>query len=492
MAESNRSRSGAKRGPLHWLAVAFTLTLAVNLLLLLTKQGNLPPDMGDSAEYHNLAWNLAHGRGYRFYWDDPDWRRPYQDANTEGQYTYILTRRGGHRTALRPPLLPYVASLLVRLDPDRVFLLWRIVDAFCVSLGVGLATLVALRLGGNVPALFTTGIGAFDPMRRMFAPDWMTEGLAFVGFAGLLWILTRLVERKSLWLVIAAGVSMGLLILARSMLIFLYPPLVLLVALCWWLNGRRARGAAAAAALFTATAVLVPLPWWVRNCVLLEGFMPLGTQGGWTLPGGYSDLAWRNRGVWAGDVRPAIWEQGVAADPALQQELRASGMTDNEMALLAPYPYPDLSNGKMSYAFFCGSTAMEKEGCLVCQRAALDWLVTHWTVLPSLACAKVGSEFWGQRSFLAPVVLLALLSLGLRGTSGALTVIFLLFASGLVAIAATYAMGNGRFLVPCMPALYVLASLGAWRAIRFVHQFDEAPGRAPTGPRIDSTLGGES
>ena len=27
-----------------------------------------------------------------------------------------------------------------------------------------------------------------------------------------------------------------------------------------------------------------PTPWWVRNCIVLERFMPLGTQGGIGLP----------------------------------------------------------------------------------------------------------------------------------------------------------------------------------------------------------------
>ena len=50
-------------------------------------------------------------------------------------------------------------------------------------------------------------------------------------------------------------------------------------------------------------------PWWIRNIVVHDAFMPLGTQGGVNLPMGFGPRAFRTQGIWAsnpGDGWPEI------------------------------------------------------------------------------------------------------------------------------------------------------------------------------------------
>ena len=62
-------------------------------------------------------------------------------------------------------------------------------------------------------------------------------------------------------------------------------------------------------AICLAVAIVVISPWWIRNIVVLDAFMPLGTQGGINLPMGFGPRALRSQGVWAsnpGDGWPEI------------------------------------------------------------------------------------------------------------------------------------------------------------------------------------------
>ena len=62
-------------------------------------------------------------------------------------------------------------------------------------------------------------------------------------------------------------------------------------------------------AISVAMALLVIGPWWIRNCVVLDAFMPFGTQGALNLPAGFGPRALRFQGLWMsnpGDGAPEI------------------------------------------------------------------------------------------------------------------------------------------------------------------------------------------
>ncbi len=94
-------------------------------------------------------------------------------------------------------------------------------------------------------------------------------------------------------------------------------------------------------AICLAVAIAVISPWWIRNIVVLDAFMPLGTQGGINLPMGFGPRALRHQGIWAsnpGDGWPEIAAQKldiVTSEVMLakhRQQLTINWMMDNPRA----------------------------------------------------------------------------------------------------------------------------------------------------------------
>jgi hypothetical protein len=93
---------------------------------------------------------------------------------------------------------------------------------------------------------------------------------------------------------VTTGVVLGVLAMSRSIFL-LWIPLTMLAP-----GADRAAGKAAwrGRALAVAVALLVIGPWWIRNCVVLEAFLPFGTQGAVNLPAGFGPRALRFKGQW--------------------------------------------------------------------------------------------------------------------------------------------------------------------------------------------------
>ncbi|GIW96850.1 MAG: hypothetical protein KatS3mg111_0183 [Pirellulaceae bacterium] len=111
------------------------------------------------------------------------------------------------------------------------------------------------------------------------------------------------------------GALFGLLVLSRSVFAVWLPGVCALVGLAaagaW-------RQRLVASLSWLAGAITVCLPWWVRNCVVLGAFLPLGTQGPVAVLGGYNDAALRAGGEWRYEAELALRAE-LAADPSFQQ-----------------------------------------------------------------------------------------------------------------------------------------------------------------------------
>ncbi len=285
-----------------FLLVSF-LAAAAACLAPRLKNGTFsaPPELGDGQDYDMIGVSLSRGFGFGYAWSDPEWRAPYvRDNQTTGSWDEILKRSGPYTpTAYRPPAFPAALSLIYR-TVGRDFRVWRIVNAAVVAAAMVAAVALAGRFGGFLAALAALLLCLGDRLLISYSTQYMTDGLGAAGVIALVWAVLKLIGQVRLRKAVLAGALLGLLVLARSIFIFWYPFVVTLV---WWLVVREGRSgrALAAAGLVAAAAVLVPFPWWVRNCEVLDGFMPLGTQGGINLPQGFSDLAQANGGQWTGD-----------------------------------------------------------------------------------------------------------------------------------------------------------------------------------------------
>jgi len=154
---------------------------------------------------------------------------------------------------------------------------------------VGALLVPALGLLGRsalseTAGLVAAGLAAFYPELVWFAAHFWAETL----FSVLLWwAIERLVAsdaRGSAFAAAGAGLLFGLAILTRETVLHFLP----LAAL--WLAWRRP-GGVRRAALVVATALLVVLPWTLRNYLVFDAFVPVSTAGALNLWQGNTRLS---------------------------------------------------------------------------------------------------------------------------------------------------------------------------------------------------------
>lgn len=208
----------------------------------------------DAGQYHELATNLAEGRGF----------------------SLVFPQLELHPTAFRPPLYPFLLSLWYRVfgtEPTAGRILSVIIGVLVVLATFAVVSRFATPAAGLVAG---TLVAVFPPI---IANDvlTLTEGLSLLL---LLVGVHACLERR--WAL--AGISCGLLTLTRPSAQFLVLLLVAwLVVHVGWVR------AGAATALFAA----VVAPWIVRNAVELDRPV-LVTSNGFNMAAIYSEEAQEN------------------------------------------------------------------------------------------------------------------------------------------------------------------------------------------------------
>ncbi len=434
---ANPGRRFSKR----WVVIAtFLVTLASNVISIALFGGwDRPPRKSDGLEYDNIALNLARGRGFGFFIDDPEYREPYfRSDNTDRRRTPATAPPGESfpytATAFRPPAFPFALAAIYRVF-GRHFLIWRLLNCAIVAAAVALTVCLIWRIAAPFPAAIVGVLGVCDPLLKKNAGYYLTDGPACLGVVLLAWSLVLILEHKRLIHVMVCGTTLAALLLLRSIFILWYPLVAALALWCWTRCDRRSTGLAIG--VFLAAVLLLPMPWWIRNCIALDAFMPLGTQGGIGLPGGYSDAAVEASGVW---VDPHTWG---CFDP-VHEQLRGQ-----------QYSPIELERAKAKFG----------------TRLALDWIWQHPHLWGKLAASKLVT-LWTMRPKGYFVVLLALGLLGLRWSwrrPGAVIAWALIACNSLV-VMATYCTRSGRFQVPVLLLLHAVAAIGLWRVSQWSDQ----------------------
>jgi hypothetical protein len=210
--------------------------------------------------------------------------------------------------------------------------------------------------------------------------------------------------------------AMGGLLAARTIFILSTPVLLILPGKDRSFGSRLAWKTKA---ICLAVAIVVISPWWIRNIVVLDAFMPLGTQGGINLPMGFGPRALRSQGIWAsnpGDGWPEIAAQKL-------------DVVTSEV-MLAKHR----------------------------QTLALNWMMDNPGLVLHLMRLHVSQELKPGRDvfsrWLLPAAALAALMLW---RSPAAWVLVLIVCGNILSVAMTYSAG-GRFMVPVQPLLVALVA----------------------------------
>src|SRR5688572_30296598 len=399
-----------------------------------------PPESGDGHDYDAIAFNVWQGRGFGYHWSDENWRKPYEGIP---RYRLLLTRKSDYYpTTYRPPAMPYLLSAVYAVT-GRNFTAWRVVNCGIMAGAVTIAAIIAAQFAGIPAAIITAGILLQSRELTRYSAMFMTEPLATLMPTLLAWTWVR--NARDGWTIrraITSGIAMGGLLAARTIFILTTPVLLLLPGRDLSFGSKLAWKTKT---ICFVVAIVVISPWWIRNIVVLDAFMPLGTQGGINLPMGFGPRALRHQGIWAsnpGDGWPEI------------EALKLDVVTSEVM--LARHR----------------------------QQLTINWMMDNPQLVLQLMWLHVSQELKPGRDFFSRWMLPAagVSALVLWRFPGAWVVVLIVCAN-ILSVAMTYSAG-GCFMVPVQPLLAALVAAALAYGIR--QAWTLLRGRCAASPRASA------
>ncbi len=449
---------------------AFAILVSINVRWIANNEWfDLPAKpFSDGPDYESMAWGLAHGIGLSSHFGNPQWQQTYLIADPEiydgwEQKTGPIVPRTD-----RPPLLSVcIAGIYLVLGSNQTaYVVVRIFLAICLSLAGAIAVVMSQHIWDRIAAssdqnisqrwritmpflasAFCLLIAVFDNNVKRYMEDFLTELPAFALtqiFA--IAVFAAMNARQPRWAIVAAGVLFALMSYARSLFILWMPGLCVLLFVLFWIsyqprvvhektmqpNGLKGAIVSLKQTVLFASVVLLCLsPWLVRNCLVLQTFMPLGTKGPVTLMGGYCDESFDAGGDWRSE--PELYWRKVE---------RTSFGTELDWSTSANIVY-------------------ELEMVRIARQEIKAWINQNWSKIPRLIAGRIWIHFnpYSGKSGIAKLL----------AAIGAIIVIYRaprygIFLVGMIAINATVVAGlysvGGRFLVPLYGVMYVFAAIG--------------------------------
>ena len=444
-----------------WMALVVLVLVAVNVICAVRdSEFWLPPKpTSDGPVYENIAYHLSAGHGFWVDWHDPQWRSVYEQSSRSAEYqTYLDAPQQSMPMTGRPPLLPLlIAGVYAVVGRDAsAFAVVRLMSAVCIAVACSIAVANAAQVlwganwkgrglgrwsiaGGCAGAML---LAASNRTLISYAHDFLTEPLALLLTQMFVTTLLALISRKcfaeqsrengcedkplSSWWMLALAMALAAMILARSLFVVWLPGVWLLLVLIVGLIGKRGRWRFATQVLLLTLLLLAP--WWFRNCVVLERFMPLGTQGPTTMLGGYCDEALAAGGDWQHLPEQRLRER-MLADPqfnALPNDVARELMIADEA-----------------------------------KRLVRAWMAEHVAELPGLFVSRVVTHwnpYTGKSLVWRLLILVGAIYLLVKRRPEAWVLVGLPVMNTIL-VACMYTTG-GRFLVPLYGILFTLSAIG--------------------------------
>jgi 4-amino-4-deoxy-L-arabinose transferase-like glycosyltransferase len=253
------------------LLVLLVVGLAARIVITNHEGWAMPPVNGsDSSEYDSYAWNLAQGHGYSGI--SPDVKRP------DGQLME-------HPTAYRSPGTSVLWASLYwsfghRYSVVRFF--QCVLDTLTILLIYG----IGRKCFSDKVALLAAAIYAVWPTALLYSSQLMSEPLFTFLFCCFILISLQFAERPSWPHSIAAGVLLGLAMLTRGNAVLM---VVLLIPWSIWQFRKTPRLVVRSLAI-SLVALVMLVPWTIRNYSIFHAFIPFQTGGGDVLLGSYNSV----------------------------------------------------------------------------------------------------------------------------------------------------------------------------------------------------------
>lgn len=416
--------------------ITFATMFAATFAWTVSRPGSLndPPKPWnvDGVFYDNIAFSLNHGEGFSVNLYAAPWRATYLDANegprTKGSYSWLMPVKGTGPTALRSPAYPFALAAIFQVSNHR-YDVARIFGCAFTSLGLAMMLTFCWLRWGCIPAITSGATLVCDFSIMQSAGTIATESLAVLVFAFTFLRIVHAWEQPTMLRWSAAGFGFAALMLTRGIWSLGFLILFAAVGVCSLPMFRRKWKVLrwSHLAIFLATAMLVAMPWWIRNCTTTGHFTPFGTAGSCGFVAAYCDQSLANFGQWQPDVFN-------------QNQLEVQKLLDMDSIRLADLEY---LTGKESV------------------RKTKAWCLDNWHQIPKLMLGR-GISHWGFNNPAVPLVFQAanlwLVVIGLLGClycTGRIRAVFivvLLLDSVLVMLTWEHL---GRYSIPIRPLIHV-------------------------------------
>ena len=266
LARTNIANSRVRLGLLlAFMAIGFAARIAVTAHAGI---GTAPEPGTDGSEHDSYAWNMVQGRGYTGV--SPDVKTP------SGELLH-------HPTAYRIPGASVFWAGIYWIVGHRYSAV-RIVQCLLDTLTILLLYRIAKICFGHAVALLTSGLYAVWPTALQYSSVLGSEPLYAFLFCWFVLLTLQFAEQPTWARAAAAGALLGLSLLTRG-------NAVIMVALMipWGFVQFRKRPRLVIRACFIPLiALLMLIPWTIRNYRVLHAFVPFETGGGDVLLGSYN------------------------------------------------------------------------------------------------------------------------------------------------------------------------------------------------------------
>lgn len=274
------------------------------------------PNAGDPWYYHQQSRLLTANRGFS---------EPYTWCRAD-----LVNATGGCKgggkliaTAIHPPLFSMWFAISNLVGADSWFA-HKVMACIAGSLTILFVGLIGRELAGRRAGLLAAGIAAAYPNLWVIDGIGMPEGLFCAMIAGSIWAAYHWRRTPTVGWAAATGVALGLATLTRGEAIFLVP--ALLVPLVLLRRGLSGRARVTHLGVMAGLALLLLVPWTVRNATRFHDTVLLSTNSAEVLVYANCDAAYHGRfaGFWVFGCQNDIRRTLPGGEPPGDESQRAN------------------------------------------------------------------------------------------------------------------------------------------------------------------------
>jgi 4-amino-4-deoxy-L-arabinose transferase-like glycosyltransferase len=270
---SGQGTQGSERHWHSWRILILVLVVGLFVRVAITShQGwnSVPRLTSDEGEFDSYAWSLAEGHGFSGI--SPDVYAP------DG--TSLV-----HRTAYRSPGTSAYWSILYRIFGHN-YAVVRVSQCILDLATILVLYAIGFKCYGRKVALLTAAIYAVWPTALIYASQLASETQYTLLFCGAILLALRFTERTTWARALAAGFVLGLAMLTRGNAVLMVG---LLMPWSVWQFRKKPRLMVRGLAI-SAVALLMLVPWTIRNYTIFHALIPFQTEGGDTLLGSHNRI----------------------------------------------------------------------------------------------------------------------------------------------------------------------------------------------------------